>query len=56
MKVTYGTDLPVTPEVAFAIVSDPSVWPSFIAGMTSAEIIDQQRCGHQAQPNAAVPC
>jgi uncharacterized protein YndB with AHSA1/START domain len=35
--ITYGTVLPVPPERAFAVVTDPARWPEFSAGTVSAE-------------------
>lgn len=37
MKITYGARLPVGIEDAFAFVSDPANWPTFIEPVDSAE-------------------
>jgi glyoxylase-like metal-dependent hydrolase (beta-lactamase superfamily II) len=36
-RITYGADLPVQPAEAFAFVSDPRNWPTFVDALQSAD-------------------
>jgi glyoxylase-like metal-dependent hydrolase (beta-lactamase superfamily II) len=36
-RITYGADLPVPPAEAFAFVSDPRNWPTFVEALQSAD-------------------
>lgn len=36
-SISYGAVLPVPPDQAFAVVSEPTRWPGFFEGMASAE-------------------
>lgn len=37
VRITYGADLPVPPAEAFAFVSDPRTWPTFVDALRSAD-------------------